>query len=48
MTVPIEASAACAVAARHGFSYHHAEGSSAVLLNWLPTDATIAVPPFAT
>ena len=29
MRVPIEHSAAAAVAARHGFAFHHAEGSAA-------------------
>lgn len=48
MRVPIEHSAAVAVAARHGFSYHHAEQGEAMLLRWLPTDSPCPVPSFAT
>jgi hypothetical protein len=48
MRVPIEHSAAAAVAARHGFSFHHAEGGSSMLLRWLPNDAPCPVPAFAT
>ena len=40
--------AVVAEAARLGFRYHHAEGSEATLLLWLPTDRPCAVPPFAT
>ena len=36
MHVPIEHSAAAAVAARHGFAFHSAEGDKATLLRWLP------------
>ena len=48
MRVPIEHSAAAAVAARHGFAFHHAEGGTAMLLRWLPSDAPCPVPAFAT
>jgi len=49
MHVPIEHSAAAGVAARHGFSFHHAEGGESVLLRWMTDDAEpCPVPPFAT
>ena len=48
MRVPIEQSAAIAVAAEHGFVFHHAEASHAMLINWLPTDEPSPVPDFAT
>ena len=48
MRVPIQHSAAIAIAHSHGFQYHHAEGDTAMLLNWLPKDEPCPVPPFAT
>ncbi len=50
MRVPIEQACAIPAAARLGFKYHHAEGDAAMLLNWLPTDASAKcpVPDFAT
>ena len=48
MHVPIEHSTAAAVAARHGFSFHSAEGAKSVLLRWLPRDEPCMVPAFAT
>jgi ADP-ribose pyrophosphatase YjhB (NUDIX family) len=49
LRVPIEHSAACAVAARHGFVYHHAEGSESMLLHWMPeSQEPCPVPSFAT
>jgi ADP-ribose pyrophosphatase YjhB (NUDIX family) len=47
MHVPIEHAGAAAAAARHGFSYHSAEGGASVLLRWLP-DGPCPVPAFAT
>ena len=48
MKVPIEQSAVITVAAQHGFEFHHAEGTSAMLLNWLPEAEPSPVPDFAT
>jgi len=45
--VPIEHSGAAALASRHGFKFHSAEGDRAVLLRWLP-DSRCPVPAFAT
>ena len=47
MKVPIEKSAVMAAASEHGFKFHHAEGSSAMLINWLP-DTPSPIPDFAT
>ena len=47
LTVPIEHAEACAVASRHGFAFHSAEGGTSTLLRWLP-DGPSPVPPFAT
>jgi ADP-ribose pyrophosphatase YjhB (NUDIX family) len=47
MPVPIGQSAVIPLAAKHGFKYHHAEGETAMLLNWLPTDQPSPVPDFA-
>ncbi len=47
MHVPIEHAGAAAVAARHGFAFHSAEGDKATLLRWLP-DGPCPVPAFAT
>lgn len=48
MRVPIERSAVISTAAEHGFKFHHAEGDSAMLLNWLPEQEPSPVPDFAT
>ena len=48
MKVPIEQGAVLPLAAAHGFKYHHAEGTSAMLLNWLPENEPSPVPDFAT
>ena len=47
MKVRMSQSAAIAVAARHGFRFHHAVGDEAMLLNWLPSTPS-PVPDFAT
>ena len=44
MKVPIEKSAVIAAAASHGFQFHHAEGTSAMLLNWLPGTQGTSLP----
>ena len=48
LRVPIEESALCALASRHGFEFHHAAGGEAVLKCWLCPDREDKVPPFAT
>ncbi len=48
MRVPIESSAVIPLAAAHGFRFHHAEGESSMLLNWLPENEACPVPDFAT
>jgi ADP-ribose pyrophosphatase YjhB (NUDIX family) len=48
MKVPIAAAAVIPTAADHGFRFHHAEGTTAMLLNWLPEDEPCPVPDFAT
>lgn len=48
MSVPIEHAAAASVARRHGFSYHHADGDTAVLLRWLRDEEPNPVPAFGT
>jgi hypothetical protein len=47
MRVPIKQAALVAVAAEHGFVYHHAEGSQAILKCWLKPERPDKVPPFA-
>ena len=48
LRVPIMVSELIPVAARHGFTFHHAEGGTASLYRWLPSDQTDKVPRFAT
>lgn len=48
LKVPLEESHLAAVAAEHGFAYHHAEGGHAVLKCWLQPDLEDKVPPYAT
>jgi hypothetical protein len=47
LRVPIHHAALAAVAATHGFVYHHAEGDSAVLKCWLNGQKPDKLPPFA-
>lgn len=48
LKLPIELSGLAAVAATHGFEYHHAEGSFAVLKKWLQPSRVDKVPPRST
>jgi hypothetical protein len=48
LRVPIAQSSLCALAAGHGFEFHHAVGNQAVLKRWLRSDMEDKVPPFAT
>lgn len=48
LKLPIELSGLAAVAATHGFEYHHAEGSFAVLKKWLDPERVDKVPPRST
>ena len=47
LSAPEDAGALVAVAARHGFRYHHAEAGGAMLNRWLP-EGESRIPPFAT
>lgn len=46
--LPIDLSHLAAIAARHGFKYHHAENNEAVLCKWLNQDCESKIPMFAT
>ena len=48
LRLPIEHAALAAVAAEHGFEFHHAEGRHAVLKRWLQPHLEDKVPPMAT
>ena len=48
LRLPIELSALAAVAAEHGFEYHHAEPRHAVLKKWLQPALVDKVPPRST
>jgi 8-oxo-dGTP pyrophosphatase MutT (NUDIX family) len=48
LDVPMEKGACIAEAQKHGFSFHHAEGNSALLYCWLVEGMDCPIPPFAT
>ena len=48
LDVPISLSHYIPVAARHGFSFHHAEGDLSTLYKWLRPDLPCMLPRFAT
>jgi len=48
LRLAIEHAGLAAVAASHGFEFHHAEGRTAVLKRWLQPNLPDKVPPFAT
>ncbi|EDV24490.1 Nucleoside diphosphate-linked moiety X motif 6 [Trichoplax sp. H2] len=48
LKVPIQSCNLIAVAAKHGFQFHHAKGDTAMMNCWLPDDIECKVPLFGT
>ena len=46
--LPIQLSGLIAIAAKYGFTYHHAENELAVVCKWLSKDRESKIPLFAT